>query len=72
MLTMQLTDHEADEFVRMAQDAYNTGRNEFGHRFSVAAACYRMKPMPLAAFDTLKLQYRRWLVGGWAEVEHPQ
>ena len=58
-----------NEMCQMAQDAYNSDRNEFGHRFSMASAIYWGKPIPVNIFDTLQVQYRRWLIGGWSEVE---
>ena len=71
MTTTILSEHQAREWSRMAQDAYRTDRNEFGHRFSMQAAIYWGKPIPVNIYDTLMVQYRRWLIGGWAEVEHP-
>lgn len=71
MTTLILNQHEASEWSRMAQDAYHTGRNEFGHRFSVASAIYEGKPIRVDVYDTLMTQYRRWLIGGWSEVENP-
>jgi hypothetical protein len=65
---MTVTIHTMNEWHRMATDAYRTGRNWFGHRFSVAAT---RSQMPIEAYDTLMEQYRRWLIGGWAEVENP-
>lgn len=62
--------HERAEWARLAQDAYRTGRNDFGHRFSARAAVGGY--MPLEVFDTLQTIYRRWLIGGWAEVEAPR
>ena len=67
-----VTEHIASEWSRMAQDAYNTGHNDFGHRFSMAAACYWGKPMDVRVYDTLMVIYRRWLIGGWSEVEQPR
>lgn len=71
-----VTEHEAREWSRLAQDAYATGRNEFGHRFSVAAALYMpsldgtRKQIDPSVFSTLQTIYRRWLVFGWSEVEN--
>jgi hypothetical protein len=70
--TLIVTEHQAREWSRMAQDAYSSDRNEFGHRFSMAAAVYWGKPCQLAIYDTLMTQYRRWLIGGWSEVESPR
>lgn len=63
------TMHERMEWSRLAQDAYNTRRSWFGHRFSIAAA---RSEMTWPEFDTLQTIYRRWLVGGWQVVEHPE
>lgn len=68
-LTMTLGPFERQEWHRMASDAYKTGRNEFGHRFSVACA---HREMDIRVYDSLMVQYRRWLVGGWNEVENPR
>lgn len=78
MTTIRVTAHEANEWARLAQDAYNTDRNDFGHRFSMAAACYSpsldgtLKTMRSDVYDTLQTIYRRWLVFGWSEVENPR
>lgn len=77
-VTQFVTEHEAREWARLASNAYSAGRNDFGHRFSVAAACYwpstdgRLKEIDPRVFDTLQTIYRRWLIGGWSEVERPQ
>ena len=72
MTTLIVTEHDKREWSRMAQDAYNTGRNEFGHRFSMAAASTPINGrMRVDVYDTLQTQYRRWLNWGWSEVENP-
>lgn len=68
--TITVTQHERDEWSRMAQDAYRTGRNFFGHRYSVAAAT--AKVLDISVYDALQINYRRWLVFGWRGVENPE
>jgi len=65
------TARERSEWSRLAQDAYRTGRNEYGNRFSVSAALYAY-PIREEIFDCLQIIYRRWLTGGWSEVENPK
>lgn len=65
------TSHCLSEWSRLATDAYVTGRNHFGHRFSVASATMT-GPVSESVYDTLQVIYRRWLVGGWSEVESPR
>jgi hypothetical protein len=72
MTTITVTEHEAREWSRLAQAAYNSDRNDLGHRFSMAAAVYWGKPCRADVFDTLQTIYRRWLIGGFAEVENPR
>jgi len=78
MTTILVLKHNTDEWARLAQDAYNTDRNDFGHKFSMAAAIYgpsmdgTLKAMRTDVFDTLQTIYRRWLVFGWSEVENPR
>lgn len=67
---MYPTDHERAEWSRMASDAYRTDRNWWGHRYSMASAC--LKTCRIDVFDTLQIHYRRWLIGGWEAVEHPE
>lgn len=57
------TQHERLEWAYMAQDAYRMGRNFYGHRYSVASACG--DTLQLAAYDTLQMHYRTWLLTGW-------
>jgi hypothetical protein len=72
MQTYTPTEHDKAEWSRMAQDAYKTGRNFFGHRYSMAATLRRNEAMRLDVFDTLQHVYRQWLVFGWSEVESPR
>ena len=71
MTNVFVCEHTASEWSRMARDAYHTGRNDLGHRFSVAAAVYWGRPCRCDVFDTLQTIYRRWLIGGWQLVENP-
>lgn len=59
--------HERAEWARLAADAYRTGRNFYGHRYSAASA--RPGPVALPVFDTLQTVYRVWLNTGWSGVE---
>lgn len=59
------TEHEKNEWARMAQDAYAKGFNAIGHRFSAAAALPRGEKIPSARFDSLMADYRAWLIDGW-------
>jgi hypothetical protein len=65
---MRPTEHERAEWSRLAADAYRTGRNAFGHRFSAAAG---RSEMTWGEYDSLMTIYRRWLNWGWPEVEMP-
>lgn len=60
--TMTITQHERNEWARLAQAAYNAGRNDVGHRFSVAASRPSAWRPTLAEFDRLQSEYRAWLV----------
>ena len=66
------TEHDKAEWSRMAQDAYRTNRNFYGHRYSVAATLPKGEPMRADVFDTLQNTDRTWLVFGWSEVENPR
>lgn len=65
---MHPTEHERAEWSRMASDAYKTGRNFWGHRYSVAATWNAVR---IGVFDTLQHHYRLWLIGGWDAIENP-
>ncbi len=64
------TQHECLEWARMAQDAYRTGRNFYGHRYSGMAA-KNQTPMDIKVFDTLQRDYGTWLVVCWKGIENP-
>ena len=74
-MMIHVTHHEASEWTRLAQDAYNHDRNDFGHKFSMAAAATfpsvdgTLKTISQTMFDELQAIYRQWLIGGWMEVE---
>lgn len=65
------TAHERAEWSRLAQDAYRTGRNFYGHRYSPLRRQGAL-PLPTCAYDALMRAYRAWLVFGWTEVETPR
>lgn len=65
-----VTAHERAEWARMAQDAYRTDRNFWGHRYSMASACLNV--CRIDVYNTLQHHYRQWLVFGWNGVENPQ
>jgi hypothetical protein len=50
-----------NEWARMASTAYATGRNDVVHRFSAAASCPNGHAIPIAQWDALMADYRRWL-----------
>lgn len=64
--------HEKAEWARMAQDAYNTNRNFYGHRYSSYASMKNGAELPINVFDILQATYRTWLVFGWAEIERAE
>lgn len=61
---MTPTEHEKREWARMAQAAYQSGRNAVGHRYSAAAALRQDATISTELFDRLMDGYRRWLVDG--------
>lgn len=63
-----VTAHNKDEWSRFAQDAYRTGHNAHGHRFSAAAALPEGYAMEARVYDSYQAVYRAWLVFGWDEV----
>lgn len=64
-----VTQHVKNEWARMAQDAYATGRNFYGHRYSAKAALPEGTMLDVGVFDTLQRTYRQWLIGGWKEID---
>jgi hypothetical protein len=58
------TAHTTAEWSRLAQDAYNRGHNDIGHRYSMAAAVYT-RSCPTDVYDTLQRNYRLWLNWGF-------
>jgi len=67
---MPVTDHECAEWSRLARAAYAADRNDIGHRYSVAAAVWQGKRMPIGQWDALQSGYRGWLVfGTWPKSD---
>lgn len=64
MTVNQVTQHEKNEWSRMAQDAYAKDRNDVGHRFSSAASIPNGAQLPTSRYDALMAEYRAWLVFG--------
>ena len=62
------TNHERSEWSRMATDAYATGRNFYGHRYSAACAIFT-GPVTESVYDSLMFTYRDWLVNGWRNID---
>lgn len=56
---MPVTEHNRDEWSRCAKAMYARGRNDLGHRMSVAAT---RRELPLPVFDCISILYRQWLV----------
>lgn len=62
------TQHEKNEWSRMAQDAYANFHNFYGHRYSAYASIRREDQIPVEVFDTLQINYRIWLREGWKDL----
>jgi hypothetical protein len=58
------TQHEKNEWSRLARYAYEHDRNDIGHRFSMAAALKAGESCTVQWFDALQVIYRAWLVFG--------
>jgi len=58
------TSAEKSEWSRMAQAAYAAGRNDIGHRYSVAASLPALARIATREFDELHGDYRAWLIDG--------
>lgn len=56
------TQHEKNEWSRMATAAYARGINRVGHRYSAAAALPHAGMLEIERFDMLQQGYRAWLV----------
>lgn len=62
------TSAEKLEWSRMAQAAYAIGRNDIGHRYSVAASLPALARIGTKDFDELHGDYRAWLIdGAWPD-----
>ena len=66
---MTPTQHEKNEWSRLAQDAYRTGHNFYGHRYSAMSAWPTDATMRIDVFDTLQDTYREWLLRGWVNID---
>jgi hypothetical protein len=62
------TEHEKNEWSRMAKDAYANDRNDIGHRFSGAATLNIGEACTAESFYSLQSQYRKWLIDGISAV----
>lgn len=58
------TQHEKNEWSRLATDAYKAGANQIGHRYSAAAATMNGQQISTARYDALQGPYRAWLIDG--------
>jgi hypothetical protein len=65
---MHPTEHEKNEWSRMAKDAYANDRNDIGHRFSGAATLNVGEACTLESFYSLQSQYQKWLIDGISAV----
>lgn len=64
MQTMTPTQHEKNEWSRLATEAYKLGQNMVGHKYSVAASLANNATLPISYFDELQTFYRQWLLDG--------
>src|SRR4051812_33249768 len=62
------TQHERNEWSRLAQAAYAADRNDLGHRYSIAASLPNGARLTCKKFDALQGPYRAWLVGGFESI----
>lgn len=62
---MTPTQHEKNEWFRLATAAFAAGRNSMGCRFSGAACGPDGTRMATATYDSLQADYRAWLIGGF-------
>ncbi len=63
------TQHEKNEWTRMAQAAYGADRNSVGHRYSGAASIVTGARIPVSCYDALQADYRAWLNNGNLPLE---
>lgn len=63
------TQHEKNEWSRLARWAYANDRNDVGHRFSMAASARNGESISIALFDSLQRGYRSWLIDGMGGAE---
>jgi len=58
------TQHEKDEWSRLASYAYNNDSNDYGHKFSGLASLRNGESIDVATFDDAQATYRTWLLFG--------
>jgi hypothetical protein len=63
-MTVTPTQHEKNEWSRLAQAAYRSQVNEIGHTYSVAASLPHDGELTVERFDQLQANYRQWLIDG--------
>jgi len=56
------TQNEKLEWSRMANAAYKQYRSDIGHRYSTFSALRNGESIRVDVFDTLQMNYRRWLI----------
>lgn len=70
MIKQTVGEYEKDQWSRMAQAAYAAGRNNIGHKYSMAASLPRDAQMELPRWDRLMDGWRAWLVhNDWTKAE---
>jgi hypothetical protein len=64
-----VTQHDKNEWARMAKDAYANDVNYMGHRYSGAASIPNGSRLTCQVFDALQDNYRKWLIDGIAQFK---
>lgn len=62
MTGITVTQHEKNEWSRMARAAYSADRNDVGHRYSMAATVRNGEQVRADWYDRIQSGYRAWLV----------
>jgi len=62
MQFIQPTQHEKNEWSRMANAAYKAYKSNIGHRYSSFSSLPNDATIRLDVFDTLQRNYRNWLI----------
>jgi hypothetical protein len=62
MQFIQPTQHEKNEWARMANAAYKAYKSDIGHRYSSFSALPGDATIRIDVFDTLQRNYRNWLI----------